>query len=150
MGYISDEKLYSSFNRVNTLELDYVNKAKEIAKIIAEGGEPDVKDLAYIRACAVNDRKNLKGDFVISCLLDLIEENKFNRWERGKRVHITDIMIEKIFRNHFSKGSITDFCKDNPIDRNKYYRVRDNKFKDYETKERVQAIKDRIAKEFEM
>ena len=37
MGYISDKKLYAPFNRVNTLELEYVQQAKELAIKIAAG-----------------------------------------------------------------------------------------------------------------
>lgn len=146
MGYISDEKLYAPFNKTKTLELDYVQKAKKIAERINKGEEISVEELAEIRNAAVNDRTNLKGDFVISCFLDAMQ---FNRWKKGKMIHTNDREVEKIYRNHFSKElSVTEFCKRNPITRSKYYRIVNCDVQNVETKEQLQAIKDRIEMEY--
>lgn len=147
MGYISDEKLYAPFNRVNTLEMDYVKKAKEIAETIAAGGEPDIDDLAFVREASTNDRKNLKGDFVISCFLDMIDS--FNRWEGGKRVRISDDLAARIYRNQLKGGNVSFFCERNRITRTKYYRILNITMKDAESKERFEAIKRQMAAEFE-
>lgn len=147
MGYISDEKLYAPFNKTKTLELDYVQKAKKIAERINKGEKISVEELAEIRNAAVNDRTNLKGDFVISCFLDALQQ--FNRWDKGKMIHTNDREVEKIYRNHFSKElSVTEFCKRNPITRSKYYRIVNCDVQNVETKEQLQAIKDRIEMEY--
>lgn len=147
MGYISDEKLYAPFNKTKTLELDYVQKAKKIAERINKGEEVPVEELAEIRNAAIADRTNLKGDFVISCFLDALRQ--FNRWEKGKMIHTNDREVEKIYRNHFSKElSVTEFCKRNPITRSKYYRIVNCDVQNVETKEQLQAIKDRIEMEY--
>lgn len=146
MGYISDEKLYAPFNKTKTLELDYVQKAKKIAERINKGEEVPVEELAEIRNAAIADRTNLKGDFVISCFLDAMQ---FNRWKKGKMIHTNDREVEKIYRNHFSKElSVTEFCKRNPITRSKYYRIVNCDVQNVETKEQLQAIKDRIEMEY--
>lgn len=146
MGYISDEKLYAPFNKTKTLELDYVQKAKKIAERINKGEEVPVEELAEIRNAAIADRTNLKGDFVISCFLDAMQ---FNRWKKGKMIHTNDREVEKIYRNHISKElSVTEFCKRNPITRSKYYRIVNCDVQNVETKEQLQAIKDRIEMEY--
>lgn len=147
MGYISEEKLYAPFNKTKTLELDYVQKAKKIAERINKGEEVPVEELAEIRNAAIADRTNLKGDFVISCFLDAMQQ--FNRWKRGKMIHTNDREVEKVYRNYFSKEiTVVEFCKRNPITRSKYYRIVNCDVKDTETKEQLQAIKDRIEKEY--
>ena len=147
MGKINDEKLYAPFNKTKTLELDYVQKAKKIAERINKGEEIPVEELAEIRNAAVNDRTNLKGDFVISCFLDALQQ--FNRWERGKMIHTNDKEVEKVYRNHFSKElSVVEFCRSNAITRNKYYRILNCNVKDTETKKQLQAIKERIGIEY--
>ena len=146
MGRIKDEKLYAPFNKTKTLEIDYVQKAKKIAERINKGEEISVEELAEIRNAAVNDRTNLKGDFVISCFLDAMQ---FNRWKRGKMIHTNDKEVEKIYHNHFSKElSVVEFCRRNPITRNKYYRIVNCDVKDAETKQQLQAIKAKIEKEY--
>lgn len=147
MGYISDEKLYAPFNRVNTLEMDYVKKAKEIAETIAAGGELDIDDLAFVREASTNDRKNLKGDFVISCFLDMIDS--FNRWEGGKRIRISDDQIARIYRNDMQGGSVSHFCNNERLTRTKYYRIKNMDVKDAESRERLETIKRQVAAEFE-
>ncbi len=147
MGYISEEKLYAPFNKTKTLELDYVQKAKKIAERINKGEEVPVEELAEIRNAAIADRTNLKGDFVISCFLDAMQQ--FNRWKRGKMIHTNDREVEKVYRNYFSKEiTVVEFCKRNPITRSKYYRIVNCDVKDAETKEQLQAIKARIEKEY--
>jgi len=147
VGYISDEKLYAPFNRVNTLELEYVQQAKELAIKIAAGEEVTTEELAAVRNGAIADRKNLKGDFVISCFLDMMQ---FNRWEGGKRIRISDKEIAAIYRNEIEGGSITKFCKENnQITRTKHYRIKKMDVKDAESKERLEAIKRQVVAEFE-
>ena len=146
MGYISDEKLYAPFNRVNTLEMEYVQQAKELAIKIAAGEEVTTEELAAVRNGAIADRKNLKGDFVISCFLDMMQ---FDRWEGGKRIRISDDQIARIYRNDMQGGSVTHFCNNERLTRTKYYRIKNMDVKDAESKERLEAIKRQVATEFE-
>lgn len=147
MGYISDEKLYAPFNRVNTLELEYVQQAKALAIKIAAGEEVTTEELAAVRNGAIADRKNLKGDFVISCFLDMMQ---FERWEGGKRIRISDNQIARIYRNDMQGGSVTQFCKNERLTRTKYYRIKNMDVKDAESKERMEAIKQQVASEFDL
>ena len=147
MGYISDKKLYAPFNRVNTLELEYVQQAKALAIKIAAGEEVTTEELAAVRNGAVGDRKNLKGDFVISCFLDMMN---FNRYEGGKRIRISDSQIARIFRNDMSDGNVSQFCLNERLTRTKYYRIKNMDVRNAESKERLEAIKRQVAAEFEL
>lgn len=147
VGYISEEKLYAPFNKTKTLEIDYVQKAKKIAERINKGEEVPAEELAEIRNAAIADRTNLKGDFVISCFLDALQQ--FNRWDKGKMIRTNDREVEKVYRNYFSKEiTVVEFCKRNPITRSKYYRIVNCDVQNVETKEQLQAIKARIEKEY--
>lgn len=147
MGYISDEKLYAPFNKTKTLELDYVQKAKKIAERINKGEEISVEELAEIRNAAVNDRTNLKGDFVISCFLDALQQ--FNRWERGKMIRATDKEMEQVYRNYFTKKlTVEKFCEQYKMDRNKYYRIVNCDVRNIDKKTEMQELKDKIEMEY--
>lgn len=147
MGYISDEKLYAPFNKTKTLELDYVQKAKKIAERINKGEEISVEELAEIRNAAVNDRTNLKGDFVISCFLDALRQ--FNRWEKGKMIRVTDKELEKVYRNYFTKKlTVKKFCEQYKMDRNKYYRIVNCDVQNIDKKTEMQELKDKIEMEY--
>lgn len=147
MGYISDEKLYAPFNKTKTLELDYVQKAKKIAERINKGEEVPVEELAEIRNAAVNDRTNLKGDFVISCFLDALQQ--FNRWEKGKMIRATDKEMEKVYRNYFTKElTVKKFCEQYKMDRNKYYRIVNCDVQNIDKKTEMQELKDKIEMEY--
>lgn len=150
MPRISKEKLESKFERFDVLELDYVSRAKDIALRISAGEEVSQQEIIDIRLAAVNDRNHLKGDFVISMFLDLVDSGfKFNRWEHGKMIHTNDREVEKVYRNHFSKGlSVTEFCRQNAMTRNKYYRILNCDVKHEPTKEKMEQIKTRIEKEY--
>lgn len=147
MGYISDKKLYAPFNRVNTLELEYVQQAKTLAIKIAAGEEVTTEELAAVRNGAVADRTHLKGDFVISCFLDMMQ---FERWEGGKRIRISDDQIARIYRNDMQGGSVTHFCNNERLTRTKYYRIKNMDVKDAESKERLETIKRQVAAEFDL
>ena len=152
MARISDEKLNAPFERFDVLEIDYVEKAKQVALKISRGEDVSPEEIQEIRLAAVNDRKHLKGDFVISMFLDLVESGvKFNRWEHGKMIHTNNREVEKVYHNHFSeKLSVTDFCKLNAMTRNKYYRILNCNVKHEPTKKTMQEIKERIASEYNM
>lgn len=147
MGYISDEKLYAPFNKTKTLELDYVQKAKKIAERINKGEEVPTEELAEIRNAAIADRTNLKGDFVISCFLDALQQ--FNRWERGKMIRATNKEMEQVYRNYFTKKlTVEKFCEQYKMDRNKYYRIVNCNVKNIDKKAEMQELKDKIEMEY--
>lgn len=150
MARISHEKLKAPFKRFDVLDIDYVQQAKEVALKISRGEDLAPGEIERIRLAAVNDRKHLKGDFVISMFLDLVESGvKFNRWEHGKMIHTNDREIEKVYRNHFSGAlSVTEFCRQNAMTRNKYYRILNCDVKHQETKEKMEQMKLDIEKEF--
>ena len=150
MARISEEKLKAPFERFDVLEINYVQKAKEVALKISRGEDVSPEEIEEIRLAAVNDRKHLKGDFVISMFLDLVESGvKFNRWEHGKMIHTNNREIEKVYRNHFSDAlSVTEFCKLNAMTRNKYYRILNCDVKHIPTKNQMEEIKELIKKEY--
>lgn len=152
MARISDEKLKAPFERFDVLEIDYVQKAKEVALKISRGEDVSPGEIEEIRLAAVNDRKHLKGDFVISMFLDLVASGvNFNRWEHGKMIHTNNREVEKVYRNHFAEElSVTEFCKLNAMTRNKYYRILNCDVKHQPTKESLEQIKASIAKEYEL
>ena len=150
MARISHEKLTAPFERFDVLDLDYVIKAKQIALKISQGEPVDQGELEEVRLAAVNDRKHLKGDFVISMFLDLVESGvTFNRWEGGKMIHTNEREMTKVFRNHFSgELSVVEFCRRNALTRNKYYRILNCDVKNQQKKEEMLALKEKIENEF--
>lgn len=148
MGYISDKKLYAPFNRIETVNLDYVQKAKDIALRMIAGEDVPIEEIAEVRLGAVDDRKNLKGDHTISCFLDAFDD--FKRWEGGKRIRISDDQIARIYRNDMQGGSVSHFCNNERLTRTKYYRIKNMDVKDAESKERLEAIKQQVAVEFDL
>lgn len=149
---ITDEKLNKDFERFDVLTVDYVQKAKAIALKITNGEPVDIEDIKEIRLAAVNDRKNLKGDFVISMFLDIFESNDkaFKRWDKGKMIRTNDKELERVFLNHFSKDlSVTDFCKKHRMTRSKYYRIVNCDVKNADAKEQLESFKEKIQKEFQ-
>lgn len=149
MARISHEKLTAPFERFDVLELDYVTRAKEIALKISRGEEVEQSELEEVRLAAVNDRKHLKGDFVISMFLDLVESGEFNRWEGGKMIHTNEHEMTKVFRNHFSgELSVSEFCKHNALTRNKYYRILNCDVKNQQKKDEMLELKNRIGLEY--
>ena len=151
MARISESKLKAPFERFDVLEIDYVQKAKNIALRLSVGEEVPQHEIEEVRLAAVNDRQHLKGDFVISMFLDLVDSgHKFNRWEHGKMIHTNNREVEKVYRNHFSKElSVTEFCRQNAMTRNKYYRILNCDVKHEETRENLKRIRSEIEKEFE-
>lgn len=151
MGYISEEKLNKEFKRFDVLELEYVTRAKDVALRLNQGLEVSQEEIKWIRNQAVNDRKHLKGDFVISMFLELIESGvKFERWQKGKSIHTNDKELLKVYRNHFSKKlNATEFCKRNAMTRNKYYRIVNCDVKNPEHREVMEKLKEKVQKEFE-
>lgn len=150
MARISDEKLKAPFERFDVLEIDYVRKAKEIALRLTAGEGVSQIEIEDVRLSAVNDRKHLKGDFVISMFLDLVESGvKFNRWEHGKMIHTNDKEVLKVYHNHFSKAlSVVEFCRRNAMTRNKYYRILNCDVKHVPTAERLREMKKEVEKEY--
>ena len=150
MARISESKLKAPFNRFDVLDIDYVQKAKDVALRLSAGEEVPHEEIEEIRLAAVNDRQHLKGDFVISMFLDLVESGyKFQRWEHGKMIHTNNREVEKVYRNHFSKElSVTEFCRQNAMTRNKYYRILNADVKHEETRENLKEIRAKIEQEF--
>ena len=150
MARISESKLKAPFNRFDVLDIDYVQKAKDVALRQSAGEEVSHEEIEEIRLAAVNDRQDLKGDFVISMFLDLVESGyKFQRWEHGKMIHTNNREVEKVYRNHFSKElSVTEFCRQNAMTRNKYYRILNADVKHEETRENLKEIRAKIEQEF--
>jgi hypothetical protein len=149
---ISKAKLEKEFARVNTLDLDYVKKAKEIAKRLSAGEEVAQCEIAEVRLGAVNDRNNLKGDFVISCYMDMYDT--FNRWTKGKSLNADDNLIKSIYRNGHpltvkakENVPVRKFCEIAGISLAKYYRIANQDVKNPETIERLAALKEQVERE---
>lgn len=143
MARISESKLKEPFKRFDVLELEYVSRAKDIALRLSAGEEVPHEEIEYVRLSAVNDRQHLKGDFVISMFLDLVDSGyKFQRWEHGKMIHTNDRELEKVYSNHFSgELSVVEFCRQNAMTRNKYYRILNCDVKHPATREHMQELK---------
>lgn len=150
MARISSKKLSAPFERFDVLELDYVMRAKDIALKISQGEPVSQDELEEVRLAAVNDRKHLKGDFVISMFLDLVDSGmKFNRWEGGKMIHTNEHEMKKVFHNHFSgELSVVEFCRRNALTRNKYYRILNCDVKNQQKKDEMLSLKSQIENEY--
>lgn len=143
---IKPEKLYAEFNEVTLSTKPYVQLARKVAAQIRDGEKPDINDLAFIREAASKDIELLKGDYVISAFLTAMT---WDRWENGKAIDINEKEAEKIYRHHFNKTmTVKDFCLQNRLTRNKYYRVLNCNVKYQPHKEQLQEIKARVAKEY--
>lgn len=145
---ISEVKLKAGFKRADTLNLLYVRQAKNIAERIRKGEEVDWKEIAEVRLRAVDDRDNLKGDFVISVFLELMEQGiMFDRWEKGRSIKVSDKLARKVFENELTKEiSVTKFCQDNRLTRNKYYRIANCNVKDADKKAELENLKSEVAR----
>lgn len=143
MGNISEYKLSLPFKRTDLLEKEYVRKAKDIAIRMNAGEQVPHEEINEIRLLAVNDRDNLKGDFVISVFLELVESGvNFERWDRGKAVKINDKLARKIFENEITRElTVTAFCEKNRLTRNKYYRIAKCDIKDEIKKAELEQLK---------
>lgn len=150
MSRISKAKLEAPFERFDVLEIDYVEKAKDVALRLSAGEQVLHSEIEEIRLAAVNDRKHLKGDFVISMFLDLVDSgHKFKRWEHGKMIHTNERELEKVYHNYFSKKlSVTEFCRQNAMTRNKYYRILNCDVQHEGTKKKMETIKEKVRKEY--
>lgn len=149
MARISLWKLQQPFKRADLLETDYIRKAKDIAFRMNAGEDVPLDEINEIRLAAVNDRTNLKGDFVISVFLELMESGvKFERWERGRAIKISDKMARKIFANEVTRElNVTAFCKENRLTRPKYYRVANCDVKDPIKKAELEQLKAEVINE---
>lgn len=147
-GRISPEKLNEPFKRTDLLDLQYIEHAKNVALRMKKGEYVHPDEIIDIRLDAVNDRKNLKGDFVISVFLELIEQGvKFERWEKGKSIRVNADLAKRIFENEVTKKlSVTEFCKENQLTRNKYYRIANCDVKNAEKKAELEEIKANVIK----
>lgn len=145
---ISPEKLNAPFKRADLLNIEYVEHAKSVAKRLNNGERVSQAEIIDIRLDAVSDRKNLKGDFVISVFLELMEQGvKFDRWEKGKSIRIDDDLAKKIFENEVTrKLTVTEFCKQNRLTRNKYYRIANCDVKNSDKKAELEMIKENVFK----
>ena len=148
-GRISKEKLEQPFKRADLLNMPYVKHAKSVAERMQRGEYVHPDEIIDIRLDAVNDRNNLKGDFVISVFLELLEQGvKFERWEKGKSISVSDSLARKIFTNEVTRElNVTAFCKENRLTRNKYYRIANCDVKNEERKAELEALKNKVIQE---
>lgn len=149
MPRISKEKLEKPFERMNTLELEYVRQAKDIARRLNAGEEVPQWEIAEVRLGAVNDRCNLKGDFVISCYLDMFDA--FERWTEGKSLKASDALIKSVYRNRHrlvveagENKTVRDFCKTSGISMSKYYRIAKKDVVNPRTLERLTTLEQEV------
>lgn len=147
---ISEEKLNAPFKRADLMNMDYVEHAKSVAKRLNNGEDASQlqDEIIDIRLDAVNDRTNLKGDFVISVFLELMEQGvKFDRWEKGKSIRVDRKLAKKIFVNEVTKKlTVTAFCEQNGLTRNKYYRIANCDVKNSDKKAELEMIKENVLK----
>lgn len=145
---IKPEKLNAPFKRADLLNIEYVEHAKSVAKRLNNGEYVSQDEIIDIRLDAVSDRKNLKGDFVISVFLELMEQGvKFDRWEKGKSIRIDGDLAKKVFENEVTgKLTVTEFCKQNGLTRNKYYRIANCDVKNSNKKAELEMIKENVLK----
>lgn len=149
MPRITKEKLDKPFERMNTLDLDYVQKAKDVAKRLNAGEKVEQWEIAEIRLGAVNDRNNLKGDFVISCYMDILES--FERWTKGKSLKATDALIKSVYYNRHEltvkakkNKTVRDFCATSGISCGKYYRIANKDVTNPHTLSRLKKIEQEV------
>lgn len=150
MTRISEYKLSQPFEEFDTLEIDYVQDALAIAKRIVAMEEVTPEEIRHIRLDATNDRDHLKGDFVISMFTGLLKKGyKFERWEKGKSMRASEELITSVIEHYYKEeSSVTSFCKENRLDRGKYYRILNATVSNPDKKKLILEIKERVAEKY--
>lgn len=140
---IKDEKLFASFANIDLQSRGYIQEAMSIVQDMREGKEIDSDRLAMVRDEATQDRDILKGDFVIQAMLDFMPfKPKPRTLKKGSQ---TDKIIELVFiRERDKEQSISAFCGSHGLTRTKYYRIRDMKYDDPETRDRILKIRQAV------
>ena len=87
------------------------------------------------------------GDYVILVVANILrdEKKKINYITgKGKYLKASDKLISKVLLNDKNKGNISEFCRNNGIQRSKYYRILKRNFKHQSDVERVNKIAESV------
>lgn len=129
MSRISEKKLNASFEPFQTLDLPYIKKAKEAVRQYQETGKIDKKLMREIRIEAVNDTKHLKGDFVVSMLIEIttIQQQKpYKGGGKKGRTMLPKSQQEKVFRELKNGKPVALIAKDLCVSKGLIYRLKKN------------------------
>lgn len=148
-GRIREEKLYGEFRGMSDLrKLSYVRDAINISKRLMDGEEVNIDEIAKLRIEAVNDTRNLKGDFVLSVFLHMEEQWRRNRgWGKGRTMLITEDEIYRILKNDYTKElSALQFCREEGITDDRYYKIRNSGVKQESTLKKIEKARERLSR----
>lgn len=135
----------------------YLNIIKEVAEAIVDC-DPELIEEYYtakndkakkmFRDIRLDtDKQNIQigdiGDYVILVVANILrdEKRKINYVTgKGKYLKASDKLISKVLLNDKNKGNISEFCRNNGIQRSKYYRILRRNFKHQSDADRVDKI----------
>ncbi|MGM0113047.1 hypothetical protein [Enterococcus sp. DIV0187] len=139
----------------------YLSNIKEIAEAIIDF-DPELTEEIYnavddetkkmfrdIRLDTDNQRiqNGDIGDYVILVVANILrdEKKKINYITgKGKYLKASDKLISKVLLNDKNKGNISEFCRNNGIQRSKYYRILKRNFKHQSDVERINKIAESV------
>lgn len=147
---ISKAKLNSALNLGQVSRTAYFKLAGKIAKDIMNDKEPCPGEIARVRVDAVNDKSNLKGDFVIAVSLELNSYKVNNSWGKGRTMLVTKEFAELVFEHDLKRvRNVAKFCRENNITRDRYYKIRNIDVKQEATRKLLLKAKQKAKKRFE-
>lgn len=135
----------------------YLSNIKEIAEAVINY-DPELTGKVYNAADdeaekmfrdirLYTDNQNIQtgdiGDYVILVVANILrdEKKKINYViGKGKYLKASDKLISKILLNDKNKGNISEFCRNNRIERSKCYRILRRNLKHQSDVERVEKI----------
>ncbi|MDR0936733.1 MAG: hypothetical protein LBM98_08640 [Oscillospiraceae bacterium] len=116
MGYITDKKLNARFKEFEALELKYDKTAEKFAQRYKQGPPLDPDELRKLRIQEASDSEYFKGDWIVQLFLGAMQVKPFTRWDKGRRLGISNKLLDKVLRNHITKSQTPKaFCAENPL-----------------------------------
>jgi hypothetical protein len=116
MGRISQAKLDAPFTEFKPLDLSYAQTAHKLAMQYRQGLPIDQGELSKLRVLSALDADHLKGDWLIQLFLGSMQAQPFTRWDKGRRLGISDRLLDKVLLNHLTQNMTAKaFCAANPL-----------------------------------
>lgn len=162
MEYIGEDKFEDSIKNVK-ISKSYISKIKEVAEGIIDC-DPKLIEESYsavddetkkmfrdIRLGAPNKDIQIE-DYVISVVANILRDEKKKKnyvAGKGKYLKASDKLIAEILKNDWEGNNISEFCRNNGIQRNKYYRILTRNLKHQSDVSRIDKIESKLKKNIE-
>lgn len=130
-------------NQIKGIAEAIIDYDPELTKEIYNADDDETEEMFRdIRLNAANQNIQI-GDYVILVVANILrdEKKKINYVTgKGKYLKASDKLISKVLLNDKNKGNISEFCRNNGIQRSKYYRILRRNFKHQSDADRVDKI----------